>query len=102
MSLFLNISSLLALVLAVCIAVCNWIWVILDYRNMSRGIQRHVSTMPGIVQFLAVFAGILLARVEVPLFPAWWVVVIALEDALFLLLTTFILAPIRRRFLTSI
>ena len=71
------------LILASLSVLGNWANLLADRRNRRRGVPRHVSMVPLLVQLFAGVAAYQLARAAAPWLPLWVPALVALADPAF-------------------
>jgi hypothetical protein len=71
-----NIVPVVLLATAALVVAGNWTAVAWSLRLKSRGIERHISTVPLLAQILAFLAAAVASQSVSPILPAWsyWVV----------------------------
>ncbi|MCA9233661.1 MAG: hypothetical protein KDA57_23680, partial [Planctomycetales bacterium] len=75
-----NIVPVVLLVTAALVVAGNWAAVVWSLRLKSRGIERHISTVPLVAQILAFLAAVVASQSVSPILPAWSYCVVACSD----------------------
>jgi hypothetical protein len=80
------IVALAIFMLAVFIAIMNWVWVFLNLRNWWRGTDESISVVPILSIIFLLLASIIAPQTDKGTIPLWIVVLVLLEPGNLLLI----------------